>query len=82
LQSGDTPDEIQPFLCQISEVGQSAGALIGNRATNFVDLLTTLFEKIAKTIDDNEPLVETHYGEMPVAMPSVTHSSFFTAFRC
>ena len=30
---------------------------------NFVDILTMLFEKIARTIDNNEPLIETHYGE-------------------
>ena len=35
---------------------------VGRADVNYVDLLTTLFEQIAKTITEYEPLVETHCG--------------------
>eukprot|EP00053_Salpingoeca_punica_P014972 m.136864 g.136864 ORF g.136864 m.136864 type:complete len:771 (+) comp16592_c0_seq1:139-2451(+) len=34
----------------------------GDDATRYVDAITTLFEKIAKTIENAQPAVETHYG--------------------
>lgn len=60
---------ILPFLFQIQETSQkSLHSALDTSSTDkrasviFADTLTSLFESIAKTIEIQQPLIETYYG--------------------